>query len=123
MFWALLLKIQSAITPSILGVRGSYLDSESSHPCLPKTQTDSTYVVERIVFLLGLKDNEFNVETNSKATLVGKPVLNKDLDGKHKKLSWKYRTAVGMLNYLQCNTRLEIPMAVHQTARFCNDLA
>ena len=31
-FWALLLKIQSAITPSILGVRGSSLDSIKLSP-------------------------------------------------------------------------------------------
>ena len=32
MFWALLLEIQSAITPSILGVRGSSLDSRKLLP-------------------------------------------------------------------------------------------
>ncbi len=52
---------------------------------------------------------------------MGKPILNKDLDGKPRKLKWKYRTAVGMLSYLQGNSRPEISMAVHQTARFCND--
>ena len=52
---------------------------------------------------------------------MGKPVLHKDLEGKPRKLSWKYRTAVGMLTYLQGNTRPEISMAVHQTARFSND--
>ena len=35
--------------------------------------------------------------------------------------NWNYRTAVGMLTYLQSNTRPEISMAVHQTSRFCND--
>ncbi|KAL3770316.1 hypothetical protein ACHAWO_008541 [Cyclotella atomus] len=43
------------------------------------------------------------------------------LEGKPRKLKWKYRTAVGMLSYLQANTRPEISMATHQTARFCND--
>ena len=61
------------------------------------------------------------MHTNSKSTPVGKPVLDKDLEGKPRKLSWKYRTAVGMLTYLQGNSRPEISMAVHQTARFCND--
>ena len=32
MFWALLLKIQSALTPSILGVRGSSSDSRNLSP-------------------------------------------------------------------------------------------
>ena len=79
------------------------------------------FLIERIVNTLGLKDNDFEVESNSRTTPVGKPLLNKDLQGKPRKLSWKYRTAVGMLNYLQGNTRPEIAMAVHQTARFCND--
>ena len=86
-----------------------------------KFELSQPYLIERIVSLLGLKDNEFDVESNPKSTPVGKPVLNKDLEGKPRKLPWKYRTAVGMLNYLQYNTRPEISMAVHQTARFCND--
>ena len=52
---------------------------------------------------------------------MGKPILNKDLEGKPRKHKWEYRTAVGMLSYLQGNSRPEISMAVHQTARFCND--
>jgi hypothetical protein len=56
-----------------------------------------------------------------RATPVDKPILNKDLEGKPQKLKWKYRTAVGMLSYLQGNFRPEISMAVHQTARFWND--
>ena len=32
-----------------------------------------------------------------------------------------YRTAIGMMTYLQGNSRPEMPMAVHQTARFCNN--
>ena len=59
------------------------------------------FLIERIVKFLGLSDNDFNVDTSSKPTPVGKPVLNKDLEGKPRKYKWKYRTAVGMLNYLQ----------------------
>jgi len=79
------------------------------------------FLIDWIVTLLGLKNNEFDISTNSKATPVGKPVLNKDLKGKSRKLKWKYRTAVGMLTYLQGNSRPEISMAVHQTARFCKN--
>ena len=89
--------------------------------CDNKFELSQPYLIERIVSLLRLKDNEFNVETNSKATPVGKPVLKKDLDGKPRKISWKCRIAAGMLNYLQCNTRPEIAITVHQTARFCSD--
>ncbi len=98
-----------------------FLGIDIKHLGNNKFEISQPFLIERIVTLLGLKDNEFNVDTNARPTPVGKPVLNKDLDGKPRKLSWKYRTAVGMLNYLQGNTRPEIAMAVHQVARFCND--
>ena len=79
------------------------------------------YLIDRIVSLLNLNQDDLGYQTNPKATPVGKPVLNKDLAGKPRKEDWNYRTAVGMLTYLQGNSRPEISMSVHQTARFCND--
>ena len=79
------------------------------------------YLIDRIVSLLNLNPDDLGHQTNAKATPVGKPVLNKDLAGKPRKEDWNYRTAVGMLTYLQGNSRPEISMSVHQTARFCND--
>ena len=58
--------------------------------------------------------------TNPKTTPVAKELLNKDLEGKPRKENWKYRTAIGMLEYLTGNSRPEITMAVHQCARFSN---
>ena len=84
-------------------------------------KTCQPFLIERICNLLGLTNNEWDVATNTKKTPVGKPVLNKDLSGKPRKLKWNYRTAVGMLSYLQGNTRPEISMATHQCARFCTD--
>jgi hypothetical protein len=52
---------------------------------------------------------------------VAKGLLHRDLDGKPRKYTWKYRTSVGMLSYLQNTSRPEISMAVHQTARFSNN--
>jgi hypothetical protein len=52
---------------------------------------------------------------------VGKPLLNKDLEGKLRKKDWKYCTAIVILTYLQGNTRPEISMATHQLAGFCQD--
>jgi hypothetical protein len=54
-------------------------------------------------------------------TSVGKPLLNKDLEGKPRKKDWKYCTSIGMLTYLQGNTRPEISMATHQLAQFCQE--
>jgi hypothetical protein len=51
-----------------------------------------------------------------KITPVGKPLLNKDLEGKPSKKDWKCCTAIGMLTYLQGNTCPEISMATHQLA-------
>ena len=76
------------------------------------------YLIDRIISLLNLNQDEFGYQTNPKATPVGKPVLNKDLAGKPPKEDWNYRTAVGMLTYLQGNSQPEISMSVHQTARF-----
>ncbi len=71
-------------------------------------------LIKGIVNLLGLLQNEFDVHTNTKITPVGKPFLNKDLEGYPRKKDRKYCTAIGMLTYRQCNTRPEISMATHQ---------
>jgi hypothetical protein len=63
-----------------------------------------------------LGSNEYNVQNNTKVTPVGKPLLNKDLEGKPHKKDWKYCTIIGMLTYLQGNTRPEISTATHQLA-------
>ena len=60
------------------------------------------------------------MSTNPKTTPVAKEPLNKDLEGKPRKENWKYRTAIGMLEYLTGNSRPEFIMAVHQCARFFN---
>ena len=79
------------------------------------------YLIDRIISFLKIYANDHNVETNAKSTPVGKPLLHKDLSGKPRKETCNYRTAVGMMTYLQGNSQPEIPMAVHQTARFCNN--
>ncbi len=66
--------------------------------------------------LKGLGHNKFDVQTKTKITPVGKPLLNKDLEGKLHKKDWKYHTAIGMLTYLQDSTCPEISMATLQLA-------
>ena len=55
---------------------------------------------------------------NTKPTPAVKPLLNKDLRGEKRKNNWSYRTAIGMLIYLQGTTRPDILIAVHPCARF-----
>ena len=64
---------------------------------------------------------EFNLNEKETLSPVEKPLLHKDVQGKPRKHSWNYRTAVGMAGYLQGSTRPEISMASHQCARFVND--
>ena len=79
------------------------------------------FLIDWIVSFLNIDTNDYGMETNTKPTPVGKPLLHKDLSGKTRKEDWNYRTDVGMLTYLQANIHPEISMAVHQTARFCNN--
>jgi len=73
------------------------------------------FLIERILTLLGIKDDKMH---NSKPTPAVRPLLNKDLNGEKRENSWNYRTAIGMLTYLQGTTRPDISMPVHQCARF-----
>ncbi len=54
------------------------------------------YLIERVTKFLGID----NGRTNEKLTLVGKPLLNKDLNGVPRKYDWEYCRAIGMLTYL-----------------------
>jgi len=79
------------------------------------------FLIDRILALLQLEHNGFETDSHDKLTPTAPQILNKDLMGKPRKKSWKYRTVVGMLSYLQGHTRPDISMPVHQTAGFCND--
>ncbi len=86
-----------------------------------KFELSQPFLIKQIGNQLGLGQNDFDVHTEPKITPAGKPLLNKDLEGKPHKKDWKYCTATGMLTYLQGNTRPEISMATHQLAQFCQD--
>jgi hypothetical protein len=50
-----------------------------------KLKLSQPFSIKQIVNLLGFGQNEFYVQTKTKITPVGKPLLNKDLEGKPRK--------------------------------------
>ena len=72
------------------------------------------FLIHGILKFLSLDEHK----TKKHDTPVGKPMLNRDLNGVPQKHPWLYRGAVGMLSYLGNCVRPEIQMAVHQTAYF-----
>jgi hypothetical protein len=90
-----------------LGVSITQLDDASFELTQP-------FLIERISIFLGIA----NGQTNKRETPVGKPLLNKDLNGVPRKYIWEYRGAIGMLTYLTGSVRPDIAMVVHQCARF-----
>ena len=73
------------------------------------------HLVDRIIEFVELRD------AKPRETPVGKPLLNKDLNGTPRNYEWNYQAAVGMLNYLLHTLQPEIAMAVHQCGRFNNN--
>ena len=98
-----------------------FLGIEIKHHEKQEFEISQPFLIDRILALLQLEHNGFEIDSNDKLTPAAPQILNKDLMGKPRKKSWKYRTAVGMLSYFQGHTRPDISMPVHQTARFCND--
>jgi hypothetical protein len=76
------------------------------------------FLIDRIIELLGDAVKEANVKDTP---AVYKEILHKDEMGPERKQSWKYRSAIGMLNFLAASTRPDCLYAVHQCARFSAD--
>jgi len=91
-----------------------YLGVEITQLGKDSFQFSQPFLIRRVLALLGIKEGT----TNEKLTPVGKPLLNKDLNGEPRKHEWNYRGAICMLTYLTGSVRPEIGMAVHQCARF-----
>ena len=84
------------------------------------SRVSQPFLIAQILTLLKFDKNDFGTSLNSKVTPVRSLILGKELSGKTRKETWGYKTALGMLGYLQENSRPEIYMAVHQIARLSN---
>ena len=58
-----------------LGIEIRHVDDNKFELCQP-------FLIDRIANFLGLQNNEWESNSNSRSTPVGKPILNKDLKGK-----------------------------------------
>ncbi len=72
-----------------LGVNIKQIDANTFELAQP-------FLIEQITTFLVIADGK----TNKKLTPVGKPLLNKDLQGVPRKYDWEYRGAIGMFSYL-----------------------
>ncbi len=57
------------------------------------------FLIECITAFLGIDKSR----RNEQETPIGKPLLNKDLNGVPRKYTWEYHGAIGMLTYLTGN--------------------
>ena len=72
------------------------------------------FLIRRILAELNVKIGYYNQRY---VPVIG-PLLSRDELGAKQKHDWSYRSAIGMLGYLQNITQTDISMAVHQCARF-----
>ena len=59
------------------------------------------FLIRRVIAFLSLDEHK----TKGRESPVGKPLLNRDLDGVPRKHKWLYCGAVGMLSYLANSVR------------------
>ena len=92
-----------------LGVEISPLKGDTFELCQP-------YLIKTVLDLLDLPHS---VKGHSRPA--NKKLFYRDDNGPSWKYYWHYRSAVGMLSYMQGLTRPDISMEVHQCARFSNN--
>ncbi len=59
-----------------------FLEIEMKEITRNRFKLSQLFLIEQIVNLLGLGQNKFDIQTKTKIPPVGKPLLNKDLEGK-----------------------------------------
>ena len=89
---------------------GATKDSRTIHVTQP-------HLINKILKTCGLDKDHV-----TSSAVPAAPSVRLNAEGKHcEEPPFKYRSAIGQLNYLAATTRPEIAFAVHQCARFCGD--
>ena len=78
-----------------------------------------SHFIERVLEAVNLPVNQDDKGPNLKHTPLVKPLLIRDTSRAPRSLPWKFRSVIGMLNYLSGLTRPGMYFVVHQVARFC----
>ena len=116
---ALILALKKQCTLSEEGEVSAYLGVKMElNEETGKVTMSQPFLIQRIIELLGDAISEANIKDTP---AVYKEILHKDEFGPPRKQPWKYRSAIGMLNYLAASTRPDCLYAVHQCARFSAD--
>jgi hypothetical protein len=100
------------IENSVAGFLGVHIERDQVDGSIKLTQVG---LIKRIVAALGI-ENASVVHTPTRGT-----PLTKDLDGDPSDSTFSYPSVIGMLGYLQSNSRPDITFAVSSAARFTHN--
>ena len=59
-----------------------FLSIEITHISEKRFKLSQPFLIDRIIYILNIYTNDYGMDTNSKSTPVGNPLLHKDLSGK-----------------------------------------
>ena len=97
------------------GSLSAYLGIKMEKKGLNQMSLTQPAFIKRIINSVNLKDQwTHNTPADS--------VLNRYLEGQGRKTDFHYRSTIGQLNYLASTTQHNIQFAVHQCARFLQNL-
>ncbi|MGH7974665.1 MAG: reverse transcriptase domain-containing protein, partial [bacterium] len=90
----------------------TYLGLEINKKGDGRIEINQPYLIKRILEATNM------VNCNTKDTPALTTPLHKDEFGKERETKWNYPSVIGMMMFLQANSRPDISYAVHQCARF-----
>ncbi|MGH7974067.1 MAG: reverse transcriptase domain-containing protein, partial [bacterium] len=90
----------------------TYLGLEINNKDDGTIEINQPFLIQRILEATNM------IDCNTKDTPALTTPLHKDEFGKERQWAWNYASVIGMMMFLQANSRPDISYAVHQCARF-----